>query len=120
MTTIFGNNYNNIAGAGETPIYQRTGGGTGGYIDYVETSVGNLGEVSVSLPNFDENTQQVLVNVKQSDGWRAPVPINPQSGWITLDGVTGVQFYFNSNGTITVSGTSGVPIQFFRFTKANI
>jgi hypothetical protein len=30
MTTIFGNNYNNIAAAGETPIYQRTGGGTGG------------------------------------------------------------------------------------------
>ena len=30
MTTIFGNNYNNIAAAGETPIYQRTGGGAGG------------------------------------------------------------------------------------------
>jgi hypothetical protein len=26
MTTIFGNNYNNIAGAGETPIYQLAGG----------------------------------------------------------------------------------------------
>jgi hypothetical protein len=26
MTTIFGNNYNNIAAAGETPIYQLTGG----------------------------------------------------------------------------------------------
>ena len=30
MTTIFGNNYNNIAAGGETPIYQLAGGGTGG------------------------------------------------------------------------------------------
>lgn len=40
MTTIFGNNYNNIAAAGETPIYQRTGGGTGGSTSRLTHSAG--------------------------------------------------------------------------------
>jgi hypothetical protein len=44
MTTIFGNNYSNIAAAGETPIYQRTGGGGSGL---------NMTKVSGSI---DKNT----------------------------------------------------------------
>ena len=47
MTTIFGNNYSNIASAGETPIYQRTGGTGGGG--------GNSANTQISVHRDDYN-----------------------------------------------------------------
>ena len=72
MTTIFGNNYNNIAAAGETPIYQRTGGGTGGGGGYTLGSTINFpadGPVEfTNIPNGVTTVKVILNSLYMGNG----------------------------------------------------
>lgn len=72
MTTIFGNNYNNIAAGGETPIYQLAGGGTGGGGGYTLGSTINFpadGPVEfTNIPNGVTTVKVILNSLYMGNG----------------------------------------------------
>ena len=84
MTTIFGNNYSNIAAAGETPIYQRTGGGGtgGGYTLGPTINFPADGPVEfTNIPNGVTTVKVILNSLYLSGGGYCSIQIGDSNGF---------------------------------------